>query len=71
MSNLDKFFWGCVLVAAAGIMAAVIWSDKQSEIFEEKCKAAGGLPSKYQTTVGKTQHSERVCFHPSAIINVE
>lgn len=68
---MDKWFWWCVIIACVGITALAIWGNQFEVEFEQKCKDAGGVPSKYHIMVGKVHHTERACLHPSAIINVE
>jgi len=38
--------------------------------FVEACTQAGGVPSKYETMVGKTSHSERLCIKKENIVEV-
>lgn len=41
------------------------------QAWEQKCKDAGGIPSKYRNVQGKHVDEERACFHPSALINID
>lgn len=38
--------------------------------FVESCTQAGGVPSKYETMVGKTSHSERLCIKKENIVEI-
>lgn len=38
--------------------------------FIEACTQAGGVPSKYETMVGKTSQSERLCIKKENIVEV-
>lgn len=39
-------------------------------IWAAKCEHAGGVPSKYETMVGKTHHSERLCIKKENVVEV-
>jgi len=39
--------------------------------FVEACTQAGGVPSKYETMIGKTNYSERLCIKKDNIVEVE
>ena len=55
-----------VWVFAVGIPAS-LENERQ---FVEACTQAGGVPSKYETMVGKTSHSERLCIKKENIVEV-
>lgn len=75
MDSNDKWLFGSIAIFIVVLIFIAINSSNNSyqnnKIFEEKCKAAGGIPSKYNIMVGKVHHSERACLHPSSIINLE
>ena len=39
--------------------------------FIDKCTGLGGVPSKYETMIGKTHHSERLCIKSENIVTIE
>jgi len=71
MDSNDKWLFGFIAIFIVVLIVIAINSYQNNKIFEEKCKAAGGIPSKYNIMVGKVHHSERACLHPSSIINLE
>ncbi len=71
MSNDDKWFLFILFGLLFLFIVAIVEGSKYEEEFVEKCHAAGGVPSKYYTMVGKTHRTERACLHPRAIINME
>lgn len=74
MSTIEHFLWTLmaslimflVWVFAVGIPAC-LENERQ---FVEACTQAGGVPSKYETMVGKTSHSERLCIKKENIVEV-
>ena len=38
--------------------------------FVEACTQAGGVPSKYETMIGKTNYSERLCIKKDNIVEI-
>jgi hypothetical protein len=39
--------------------------------FIDKCTRLGGVPSKYETMIGKTNYSERLCIKSENIVTIE
>lgn len=39
--------------------------------FVEKCTKSGGVPSKYETMIGKNTYSERLCIKSENIVTIE
>ena len=74
MSIIEYVLWFvtglCILfviwVASVGLPCS-IEAERQ---FVEACTQAGGVPSKYETMVGKTSHSERLCIKKENIVEV-
>lgn len=74
MDWIDYLFW---TLTALSIMF-VVWvlavalpdSIAYERQFVEACTQAGGVPSKYETMVGKTSHSERLCIKKENIVEV-
>ena len=75
MDWIDYLFW---TLTALSIMF-VVWvlavalpdSIENERQFVEACTQAGGAPSKYETMVGKTSHSERLCIKKENIVEIE
>jgi len=55
-----------VWVFAVGLPASLEYERQ----FVAACTQAGGVPSKYETMVGKTSHSERLCIKKENIVEV-
>lgn len=74
MDWIDYLFW---TLTALSIMF-VVWvlavalpdSIEYERQFVAACTQAGGVPSKYETMVGKTSHSERLCIKKENIVEV-
>lgn len=75
MDWIDYLFW---TLTALSIMF-VVWvlavalpaSIENERQFVAACTQAGGAPSKYETMVGKTSHSERLCIKKENIVEVK
>ena len=50
---------------------AVPTSLANERTFVEKCTRLGGVPSKYETMIGKTNYSERLCIKSENIVTIE
>ena len=74
MSGIEYFLWALtalsimfvVVVFAVGLPA----SKEYERQFVAACTQAGGVPSKYETMVGKTSHSERLCIKKENIVEI-
>lgn len=74
MDWIDYLFW---TLTALSIMF-VVWvlavalpdSIEYERQFVAACTQAGGVPSKYETMVGKTSYSERLCIKKENIVEV-
>lgn len=74
MDWIDYLFW---TLTALSIMF-VVWvlavalpdSIEYERQFVAACTQAGGVPSKYETMVGKTSHSERLCIKKENIVEI-
>lgn len=65
-----------VIAAIVAVMVVILVPSGENRYrleleWTEKCKNAGGIPSKYRNVQGKHVDEERACFHPSALINVD
>jgi hypothetical protein len=71
----DYLFWfitiGTVLFLIGLIFIAVPMSIQNEREFVAACTAKGGVPSKYETMVGKTSQSERLCIKKDNIVELE
>ena len=73
-SWFEYFIWGVIIV----LMAILVWvfavglpmSLENERQFAEACTQAGGVPSKYETMVGKTSVSERLCIKKENIVEI-
>ena len=74
MSGIEYFLWTLtalsimfvVVVFAVGLPASIEYERQ----FVAACTQAGGVPSKYETMVGKTSHSERLCIKKENIVEI-
>lgn len=74
MSGIEYFLIGLLAVLAMFI----VWvfaiglpiSIEHERQFVAACTQAGGVPSKYETMVGKTSHSERLCIKKENIVEI-
>lgn len=60
---------------SVGIIAIVLVIDtprrEAAALWDYKCEESGGIPSKYETTVNKTHHSERLCIKRESVVEIE
>lgn len=56
-----------IFVFAVALPASIEYERQ----FVESCTQAGGVPSKYETMVGKTSHSERLCIKKENIVEIK
>ena len=59
-----------VLIIGGGVYLSLL-SEKKDAVWTTKCEQAGGVASKYETMVGKTSHSERLCIKKENVVEVE
>ena len=73
-SWFEYFIWGVIIV----LMAILVWvfavglpmSLENKRRFVEACTQAGGVPSNYNTMIGKTSVSERLCIKKENIVEI-
>jgi len=74
MDWFEYFLWTLMaLVSMLLVWALAVALPNSLEYerqFVEACTQAGGVPSKYETMVGKTSHSERLCIKKENIVEV-
>lgn len=71
----DHVFWlfmGPLIVFLIWLFVVGIpYALENERQFVEACTQAGGVPSKYETMIGKTNYSERLCIKKDNIVEVE
>ena len=70
----DHVFWlfmGPLIVFLIWLFVVGIpYALENKRQFVEACTQAGGVPSKYETMVGKTSVSERLCIKKENIVEI-
>lgn len=74
MDGLEYFLIGLLAV----LVMFTVWvfavrlpaSIEYERQFVEACTQAGGVPSKYEATIGKTSYGERLCIKKENIVEV-
>jgi hypothetical protein len=69
----DYLFWGTVGLGAIFIIcliAAIPSALENERQFIANCTARGGIPSMYETVIGKTSQSERLCIKKENVVEL-